>query len=313
MLGFETMELETMYPSCFMLSSNGFVKESHNTEWTREENKNFESALAIYDKDTPDRWLKVAATIPGKTVFDVIKQYRELEEDVSEIEEGHVPVPGYLESSFMLEMVENNSYDACRKRAATTMKGSDHERKKGVPWTEEEHKRFLMGLLKYGKGDWRNISRNFVFTKTPTQVASHAQKYYIRQNLSVGKENKRRPSIHDITIVNLAETTSLDKDIPLVFIDSHLPSPQPKLSSMQKAQLEWINNHYDESNMVSNPNCEDMFMPSSSVITSKILKLQGQDIYDCAFHEVHANQKIQGFRTDSRSINKEAIFGIHAL
>lgn len=62
---------------------------------------------------------------------------------------------------------------------------------------------FLLGLKKYGKGDWRNISRNFVITRTPTQVASHAQKYFIRQ-LSGGKD-KRRASIHDITTVNLDE------------------------------------------------------------------------------------------------------------
>lgn len=65
-------------------------------------------------------------------------------------------------------------------------------------------RRFLLGLLKYGKGDWRNISRNFVGSKTPTQVASHAQKYYQRQ-LS-GAKDKRRPSIHDITTVNLLNT-----------------------------------------------------------------------------------------------------------
>ena len=59
----------------------------------------------------------------------------------------------------------------------------------------------MLGLLKYGKGDWRNISRNFVVSKTPTQVASHAQKYYQRQ-LS-GAKDKRRPSIHDFTTVNL--------------------------------------------------------------------------------------------------------------
>ncbi|KAF3569243.1 hypothetical protein DY000_02017485 [Brassica cretica] len=32
----------------------------------------------------------------------------------------------------------------------------------GVPWTEEEHRTFLNGLEKLGKGDWRGISRNFV-------------------------------------------------------------------------------------------------------------------------------------------------------
>ncbi|KAL9267619.1 Transcription factor SRM1-like protein [Drosera capensis] len=59
---------------------------------------------------------------------------------------------------------------------------------------------FLIGLEKYGKGDWRSISRNVVVTRTPTQVASHAQKYYLRQN-SVRKERKRS-SIHDITTVD---------------------------------------------------------------------------------------------------------------
>lgn len=44
------------------------------------------------------------------------------------------------------------------------------DRRKGVPWTEEEHKLFLLGLAKFGKGDWRSIARNFVVSRTPTQV-----------------------------------------------------------------------------------------------------------------------------------------------
>eukprot|EP00897_Mesotaenium_endlicherianum_P002740 jgi/Mesen1/2494/ME000159S01628 len=71
------------------------------------------------------------------------------------------------------------------------------ERKKGVPWTEEEHRLFLLGLHKLGKGDWRGISRNFVQTRTPTQVASHAQKYFIRQ--SNHNKRKRRSSLFDIS------------------------------------------------------------------------------------------------------------------
>lgn len=59
---------------------------------------------------------------------------------------------------------------------------------------------FLLGLDKYGKGDWRSISRNFVVSRTPTQVASHAQKYFIRLN-SMNKD-RRRSSIHDITNVS---------------------------------------------------------------------------------------------------------------
>uniref|UniRef100_A0A7N0TGV8 Uncharacterized protein n=1 Tax=Kalanchoe fedtschenkoi TaxID=63787 RepID=A0A7N0TGV8_KALFE len=189
------------------------------SKWSQEENKMFENALAVYDRDSPDRWQKVAAMIPGKTVGDVVKQYEDLEADVSSIEAGLVPVPGYACPAFTLDWVGGDggggskSYDGFSYGygGGKRLRGVEQERKKGVPWTEEEHKLFLLGLKKYGKGDWRNISRNFVITRTPTQVASHAQKYFIRQ-LSGGKE-KRRASIHDITTVNLSESqTPLSPD-----------------------------------------------------------------------------------------------------
>lgn len=86
--------------------------------------------------------------------------------------------------------------------AVRNQSNGSRERKRGVPWTEEEHKQFLRGLQQVGKGDWRGISRNFVKTRTPTQVASHAQKYFLRRsNLN---RRRRRSSLFDITTDSVA-------------------------------------------------------------------------------------------------------------
>ncbi|KAL4383938.1 hypothetical protein GQ457_15G010640 [Hibiscus cannabinus] len=88
---------------------------------------------------------------------------------------------------------------------------SSRDRKKGVPWTEDEHRMFLLGLQKLGKGDWRGISRNYVISRTPTQVASHAQKYFIRQsNVS---RRKRRSSLFDIVADESGDTPMVSQDL----------------------------------------------------------------------------------------------------
>jgi hypothetical protein len=60
--------------------------------WTPRQNKQFERALAIYDRETPDRWQSVANMV-GKSVEDVKRHYEILKEDVRRIEHGQVAFP----------------------------------------------------------------------------------------------------------------------------------------------------------------------------------------------------------------------------
>lgn len=82
------------------------------------------------------------------------------QEDLRAIDCGRVQLPNYPVPGEALSVAQ------LQKK----VKSQDTERRKGIPWTEEEHRLFLMGLAKYGKGDWRSISRNFVITRTPTQA-----------------------------------------------------------------------------------------------------------------------------------------------
>ncbi|PRQ27042.1 putative transcription factor MYB/SANT family [Rosa chinensis] len=67
--------------------------------WTSRQNKMFENALAVYDKDTPDRWHNLARAVGGKTAEEVKRHYERLVEDVNRIESGEVPLPNYTRSS----------------------------------------------------------------------------------------------------------------------------------------------------------------------------------------------------------------------
>ena len=198
---------------------------SDSVSWTFEEDKFFETSLAQYDGSWPitgdDYWGQLQEQMPQKGVHDLKNRFSKLEDDVRNIEAGLVQLPDYdddsdhhvtAEVSFNFAPAKPLKATAppptpapapvqapAAKKSKAAPKTGEQERRKGVPWTEEEHKLFLLGLNKFGKGDWRSISRNFVISRTPTQVASHAQKYFIRLNSMSKKDNKRRSSIHDIT------------------------------------------------------------------------------------------------------------------
>ncbi|GLT88730.1 hypothetical protein SLE2022_067420 [Rubroshorea leprosula] len=197
--------------------------------WSRSEDKLFEEALVDFPEGYPGRWQKIAERVPGRSPEDVENHYLKLVRDVSDIESGLIDVPDYADDD---DWAILSNPDSGHQFPLSKSKNAETERKKGTPWTAEEHKLFLYGLQKYGKGDWRSISRNVVQTRTPTQVASHAQKFFLRQQS--GKKERKRSSIHDITMVD-PNTVSVQVPAEQVWVPaqpemqqlppvSHLPS-----------------------------------------------------------------------------------------
>ncbi|KAK6925223.1 SANT/Myb domain [Dillenia turbinata] len=198
--------------------------------WTREEEQAFENGIGLsWTEGSEEHWNKIASLVPNKTLEELKQHYQVLLEDVNAIEAGHVPLPNYAEetSSTTKDDHQHQGFSAVQPSEKRSNSGfaigfaglgsdgshagkgrsrSEQERRKGIPWTEEEHRLFLLGPDKFGKGGWRSISHNFVISRTPTPVASHAQKYFIRLN-SMNKD-RRRSSIHDLTSVNGADASS---------------------------------------------------------------------------------------------------------
>lgn len=133
--------------------------------WTREEEKAFENAIATHSFDkSNEQWDKIASMVPTKTIKEIKQHYEDLFEDVCAIEAGKVPLPNYGNDENTLSNAndrdDHNHTTFSKEQGGNTNQGNgysafgpsavgnsaksssklDQERKKGIPWTEEEHR-----------------------------------------------------------------------------------------------------------------------------------------------------------------------------
>lgn len=138
---------------------------SSSKAWSKEEDKAFENAIVNHwTHDSKEQWDTIASLIPTKTIPELKQHYRLLVEDVDDIEAGVIPIPKYLgEESSSSSTKENNHHGSTSNRRSSCnytngFSGFGHdsnsagqssgkansraeqERRKGIPWTEEEHR-----------------------------------------------------------------------------------------------------------------------------------------------------------------------------
>ena len=140
--------------------------------WTREEDKAFENAVAAAaappaDGPPDDGWFTaLAASVPARTAEEVRRHYEALLEDVASIEAGRVPLPRYAGEESSAATPDSAAGAASKPKdgggggghrreerksgvdVGKSCSKAEQERRKGIPWTEEEH-RFVENLLEF--------------------------------------------------------------------------------------------------------------------------------------------------------------------
>lgn len=131
----------SMYPDYDNSDSNTFLTQPTTSvstiQWTWLADKLFEEALVLFQEGTSNRWQKIAERVPGKSPMEVREHYNMLLYDLHEIDSGRVEIPSYYDE---LTICDSNNQIYFASKSKQQM---ENERKKGNPWTEEEHKYVL--------------------------------------------------------------------------------------------------------------------------------------------------------------------------
>ncbi|KAK1557585.1 hypothetical protein Q3G72_027582 [Acer saccharum] len=167
-------------------------------------------------------------------------------------------------SSMNMENLQSDNVHVDAGSASDVKRGK--ESKKGIAWTAKEHSDFLAGLNMLGKGNWKGISVHFVKTRNPSQVASHAQKYFLR--LASTDNQNRRASIFDLT--------TCEDSLPVENTAANFSSSQANNSSDHLLNRRFQDNICPEpiSTMVANSNIPSFYripyMTQGFLVTSNM-------------------------------------------
>ncbi|KAK9683238.1 hypothetical protein RND81_10G125700, partial [Saponaria officinalis] len=194
-----------------------------NKNWTLQQNYTFERGFETYHAECQRRLQQNVANIHAAP-NDSLSKFPIFESSVIDTvnEDGYANKKGVNEKGSAPKRVGKGKEPASKQGENET--GSH----KGNYWTEEEHRQFLLGMQRYGKGDWKMIANEFVKTRTAVQIASHAQKYFKK----LGSEKKyKRWSVFDVTLHSVQQRVSASASVVGVGTNDVISS-QSELSMM---------------------------------------------------------------------------------
>jgi SHAQKYF class myb-like DNA-binding protein len=98
-------------------------------------------------------------------------------------------------------------------------------------WSEEEHQKFIEGILEFGN-EWKKVQK-IIKTRTSTQARSHAQKFFLRIKKSLLDLNKNYKD-------NKCNISNIDAEVILNYVIDIISNEKKKkiqLTNLQKERL----------------------------------------------------------------------------
>ena len=135
-------------------------------------------------------------------------------------------------------------------------------------WTNEEHNKFIEGIIKYGN-DWKKIQK-YVSTRTSTQARSHAQKFLLKlRNNEFLKRNNIDLSLSWAKCIQLIKNSFSDDVLYKVLKDASFNKKKGKKKYLKKIKCDKKLNTLLSYNNIENENekennCDDDVFFSTS-------------------------------------------------
>ena len=141
-------------------------------------------------------------------------------------------------------------------------------------WTEDEHRRFIEAILKYGN-DWKNVQKH-IRTRSSTQSRSHSQKFFLKiKNYDLFDFKDRKPCITSLNeLAKNLDQKQIEKMTDLLISYEYQDCPEIKQNSekflLKKRKKElyssFENDDEDENPLTTGTGTKNYFFGNSSII-----------------------------------------------
>ncbi|TMW65455.1 hypothetical protein Poli38472_008097 [Pythium oligandrum] len=158
-------------------------QDRHGMAWTQEEHERFLQAVKLFPSGPWKRVAEYIGTRSARQTRTHAQKYKQkMERRRHKMEQmKQYPVLNYKSDA---DGSEESMENAMRRL-------NERSERHGLPWTPDEHERFLKAIEQFPNGPWRLVAAH-VGTRTVRQVMTHGQKY--REKMARHQERQRQNS-----------------------------------------------------------------------------------------------------------------------